>query len=149
MYRKGSGLGTGVYGNNFGSITCTDVTSFGCRQLQSCALICLVNNILAVLVPFEDKDHCASLSHLSTLYPTYKTTTTVFLQTLIPYRVTSFLAQVKYLLGISYKKQDTLQGEWTQIINTLKVPGAFVWQEFVMGMAMVFFLIALKYIGNK
>jgi hypothetical protein len=57
--------------------------------------------------------------------------------------------QVKYLLGISYKKQDTLQGEWAMIIDVLAKPGAYVWQEFVMGMAMILFLVALKYIGNK
>jgi hypothetical protein len=56
--------------------------------------------------------------------------------------------QVKYLLGVSYKKQDTLQGELANIILQLQ-KGNFKWQEFVMGMAMLGFLISLKFIQKK
>lgn len=56
--------------------------------------------------------------------------------------------QVKYLLGVSYKKQDTLQGELSNIISQLQ-KGNFKWQEFVMGMAILGFLISLKFIQKK
>lgn len=56
--------------------------------------------------------------------------------------------QVKYILGVSYKKQDTLQGELSNIILQLQ-KGQFKWQEFVMGMAMLGFLISLKLIQKK
>lgn len=56
--------------------------------------------------------------------------------------------QVKYLLGVNYKKQDTLQGELGNIIQQLQ-KGKFVWQEFVMGMAMLGFLVSLKFIQKK
>lgn len=56
--------------------------------------------------------------------------------------------QVKYLLGVSYKKQDTLQGEVANIIIQLQ-KGNFKWQEFVMGMAILGFLISLKFIQRK
>ncbi|KAF8060559.1 SULTR2 [Scenedesmus sp. PABB004] len=56
--------------------------------------------------------------------------------------------QVKYLLGVSYKKQDTLQGELSNIIAQLSA-GKFKYQEFLMGMAMLGFLISLKYIQRK
>lgn len=39
--------------------------------------------------------------------------------------------QIKYVLGISYKKQDNLQGELGNCIALLK-KHQFVWQEFVM-----------------
>jgi len=57
-------------------------------------------------------------------------------------------SQVKYLLGVSYKKQDTLQGELSQIIIQLS-KGNFKWQEFVMGMAILLFLVSLKFIQRK
>lgn len=56
--------------------------------------------------------------------------------------------QVKYLLGVTYKKQDTLQGEVANIILQLQ-KGNFKWQEFVMGLAIVLFLISLKLIQRK
>jgi hypothetical protein len=55
---------------------------------------------------------------------------------------------VKYILGVNYKKQDTLQGELSNIILQLQ-KGQFKWQEFVMGMAMLGFLISLKLIQKK
>lgn len=58
------------------------------------------------------------------------------------------LSQVKYLLGVSYKKQDTLQGEISNIIIQLS-KGNFKWQEFVMGMAILLFLVSLKLIQRK
>lgn len=56
--------------------------------------------------------------------------------------------QVKYLLGVSYKKQDTLQGELANIILQLQ-KGNFKWQEFVMGTSILLFLISLKFIQRK
>uniref|UniRef100_A0A383W800 STAS domain-containing protein n=1 Tax=Tetradesmus obliquus TaxID=3088 RepID=A0A383W800_TETOB len=56
--------------------------------------------------------------------------------------------QVKYLLGVSYKKQDTLQGEISNIIAQLAA-GKFKWQEFVMGFSMLAFLLSLKFIQRK
>lgn len=56
--------------------------------------------------------------------------------------------QVKYILGVSYQKQDTLQGELGNLIKQLQL-GNFKWQEFVMGMAMLGFLISLKLIQKK
>jgi hypothetical protein len=56
--------------------------------------------------------------------------------------------QVKYILGVSYQKQDTLQGELGSLIKQLQL-GNFKWQEFVMGMAMLGFLISLKLIQKK
>jgi hypothetical protein len=55
---------------------------------------------------------------------------------------------VKYILGVSYQKQDTLQGELGNLIKQLQL-GNFKWQEFVMGMAMLGFLISLKFIQKK
>lgn len=39
--------------------------------------------------------------------------------------------QLKYVFGVSYKKQDTLQGELGSVIAQLSA-GNFKWQEFVM-----------------
>ncbi|WIA43458.1 hypothetical protein OEZ86_009924 [Tetradesmus obliquus] len=51
--------------------------------------------------------------------------------------------QFKYMLGISYKSQHALQGEAHSIIQQLSA-GHFVWQEFVMGCAMLLLLVGLK-----
>lgn len=39
--------------------------------------------------------------------------------------------QLKYVFGVSYKKQDTLQGELGNVIAQLAA-GNFRWQEFIM-----------------
>jgi hypothetical protein len=51
--------------------------------------------------------------------------------------------QVKYLLGVNYQKQDTLQGELSNIIIQLQ-KGNFKWQEFVMGFSILLFLLSLR-----
>lgn len=75
----------------------------------------------------------------SVLLPSFKMSLTLLL---------TLCTQVKYILGVSYKKQDTLQGELSNIILQLQ-KGQFKWQEFVMGMAMLGFLISLKLIQKK
>jgi len=55
--------------------------------------------------------------------------------------------QLKYIFGVSYSKQDTLQGELSMLIKKLQA-GGFVWQEFVMGSCMIIFLWALKVSGR-
>lgn len=76
---------------------------------------------------------------LPSVLPSFKMSLTLLL---------TLCTQVKYILGVSYKKQDTLQGELSNIILQLQ-KGQFKWQEFVMGMAMLGFLISLKLIQKK
>lgn len=76
---------------------------------------------------------------LPSVLPSFKMSLTLLL---------TLCTQVKYILCVSYKKQDTLQGELSNIILQLQ-KGQFKWQEFVMGMAMLGFLISLKLIQKK
>ena len=53
---------------------------------------------------------------------------------------------MRYILGYKVPRRDTLHEQ----IEVLSDEGSgFKWQEFVMGMSMIFFLVALKLLGKR
>jgi len=59
------------------------------------------------------------------------------------------LGQVKYILGVTVAKVDPVQDQLTNLVNAVKVPGAFLWREFVMGGFFIVFLLFLRWAGNR
>lgn len=54
--------------------------------------------------------------------------------------------QLKYILGISVAREDSLQGQIAAYVDNLR---DFRWQEFIMGMCLLIQLITFKEIGKR
>jgi MFS superfamily sulfate permease-like transporter len=53
---------------------------------------------------------------------------------------------VRYILGYKVPRKDTLHEQFEVLAHGIS---GFKWQEFVMGMSMIIFLVALKLLGKR
>eukprot|EP00906_Rhabdomonas_costata_P008746 RCo012416 len=59
------------------------------------------------------------------------------------------LSQVKYLLGVKVARHDPVHQQLADLIDAVKVPGAFNWRELVMGGTWIAILLGLRFCATR